>query len=60
MTTTKDREIFKISKKSICHNCKFLDRKCKNLNLFMYCGTDSKEKLAFVSRCSGYLEKKKE
>lgn len=46
-------EVFKVSKKSICHECKYLDRKC-SLRVQMVCGTDRKVALAFVKNCSDY------
>jgi hypothetical protein len=48
-----DLEIFKISKKSICHNCQFLKSKCGN-KYMMLTDTDSKIGKAFVKKCMGY------
>jgi len=52
-----DREIFKISPKSLCHSCDYLDDKCNN-KVMIYCETDSKTKTAFVKKCDRYEEEK--
>lgn len=48
-------EVFKISKKSICHECSNINEVC-NMKVSMTCGTDGPAGLAFVQRC-GSLNK---
>ena len=43
-------EIFKESKKSICHTCFNIDKECGDT--FKTCGTDSKICKAFVQTCN--------
>lgn len=43
-------ELFKVSKKSICHSCKNIDIMCGQFSKI--CGTDNKEKLACVNSCA--------
>lgn len=47
-------EIFKESKKSICHNCKNVNEKCYKRVTQITCGTDSKIGKAFVEKCTSF------
>lgn len=48
-----DLEPFKISPKSICKNCQYLNSKC-GTKYMMLCDTDSKVGKAYVKKCMGY------
>ena len=52
------REIFKISKKSICHKCEYINDRCVT-KVMMHCGTDSKTRTAVVLKCDRFEESKK-
>jgi hypothetical protein len=49
-------EVFKVSKKSICHNCFNVKEKCEN-KVSMMCGTDRKIGGSFVQTCGSYNRK---
>lgn len=46
-------EIFKKSKKSICHSCYNFNEIC-NIKTSKTCGTDQKVEAAFVQKCNSY------
>ncbi len=55
--TTNREELFKISSKSICHQCKKIDEKCAMK--WKNCQTDAKVGKAYVSSCTDFEDKNK-
>lgn len=47
------REPFKISKKSLCHKCIYLNDECVT-KVMMQCGTDSKVRKAYTIKCDRF------
>ena len=52
------RQLFKISKKSLCNKCTKLQDIC-GADINKVCGTDSKIQLAYVVKCQKYKENSK-
>jgi len=50
-------QIFKKSKKSICHKCKHGQKQCNAEKLMLFCENDKDLKLAYVARCNGFKNK---
>ena len=50
-------QIFKKSKKSICHKCEHGQKQCNAEKLMLFCENDKDLKLAYVARCNGFKNK---
>lgn len=51
------KNVFKISKKSICHGCIYFKDECNSVKLSLLCETDTTIKKAYVTKCTGFKDK---